>query len=175
MKKLLLFFFSISLLLVSCNLKASPAQQLANKTAEAQVENEASAVASIAIPQLSYFQERRTIEKWAKFWDKPNLPTYIYVFMFDRCIGYFVSDGKPASTRSYLQPEQKMVRADLGESYGDMLVQAPDLDGTYGDNNAGIRFFTAEGNPVEVGGSGTSYIYSAYPLSLNVPKLVPEK
>lgn len=32
------------------------------------------------------------------------------------------------------------------------MIQSPNLDGTYGDNNDGIRFFTSNGIPVEFGG-----------------------
>jgi hypothetical protein len=47
----------------------------------------------------------------------------------------------------------------------------PDIDGTYGTNNGGIRFFTSGGVPVEFGGSVASYLYSAGPIPLDVPKL----
>lgn len=79
----------------------------------------------------------------------------------------YVSDGKPASTGSYLTPEYRE------EVYGGVTrnIQLPDIDGTYGTNNPGIRFFTASGIAVEWAGSGASYIYSDVPLKLNVPLL----
>ena len=46
-----------------------------------------------------------------------------------------------------------------------------DLDGTYGSNNVGIRFFTASGVAVEWAGSGASYLFSNAKLPLNVPEL----
>ena len=49
--------------------------------------------------------------------------------------------------------------------------QTMDLDGTYGANNPGIRFFTASGIAVEWAGAGATYLYSDAPLPLNVPKL----
>ena len=170
MRKIIVLLAVIAALFTSCVKEGPSSQEI---TAEAQEVNSMCAVMSIPVPTLSYFQERRTVEKWARFWDKPNLPTYVYVFMFDRCIGYFVSDGKPASTQSYLQPETQFVSRKLVGTYYVEQQQAPDLDGTYGNNNPGIRFFTADGNPVEVGGSGVSYIYSAYPLNLSDIKLVP--
>ena len=39
--------------------------------------------ASIPIPRMSYFQERRTIAKWAQRWDTPNLPCYIYLIAYN--------------------------------------------------------------------------------------------
>jgi hypothetical protein len=142
----------------------------ARKTAEqAQSAMENNALVSIPIPLVNYFQERRTISKWTSYWDKPNLPTYVYLFVFNNCIGYYVADGKPASTRSYIMPEDYL--ADSNEGEGAVTLSSPDIDGTYGDNNPGIRFFTASGIPVEFGGAGASYLYSAYPLPINVPEL----
>jgi hypothetical protein len=123
---------------------------------------------SIPVPLVSYFQERRTISKWAQQWDQPNLPCYVYLISYGTIIGYYVTDGKPSSTQSYLTPEYNE------EYYTNGAVinkQLPDIDGTYGSNNSGIRFFTAEGTAVEWAGNGASYIYSDAPLPLNVPKL----
>lgn len=121
---------------------------------------------SVPIPKVSYFQEKRTIARWAERWDKPNVVTYVYLYSFGNCIGYYVCLGKPASTRSYLTPEE--MQLSVGSS---LIVSAPDIDGTYGENNPGIRFFTAEGTAVEWAGSGASYLYSDSPLPLGVPKL----
>ena len=137
------------------------------QTSKASASNIERAIASIPVPTLSYFQERRTIEKWAKRWDKPSVPCYVYLFNYGVCIGYFVSDGKPASTRSYLTPESY---SQHHENCVYTTEQNPDLDGTYGDNNFGIRFFTASGSAVEAG-AGISYVYSDTPLKLSVPKL----
>jgi hypothetical protein len=126
------------------------------------------AQANIPIPQVSYYQERRTIAKWAQRWDKPNIPCYVYLVSYGTIIGYYVTDGKPACTRNYILPEYK--HNDHG-SWGCCLEPTADLDGTYGDNNPGIRFFTAEGTAVEWGGQGATYIYSDAPLPLNIPKL----
>lgn len=136
-------------------------------TAQAQRKNIESANASTPIPQTTYFQERRTIAKWAKRWDKPNIPCYVYLVSFGKIIGYYVTDGKPSSTRSYILPEYEH----HCHSQTSCLVPTADLDGTYGENNPGIRFFTAEGTAVEWGGEGATYIYSDAPLPLSVPKL----
>lgn len=124
--------------------------------------------ASIPIPRMSYYQERRTISKWAQRWDTPNLPCYVYLVSYGKIIGYYVTNGKPSSTRSYILPE---VKHNLHGDGGCCLEPTADLDGTYGQNNPGIRFFTAEGTAVEWGGSGASYLYSDAPLPINVPLL----
>lgn len=50
---------------------------------------------------------------------------------------------------------------------------AIDFDGTYGTNNPGIRFFTAEGAAVEWAGDGATYLYSDVPINFGyeVPRL----
>jgi len=170
MKKVL-FLFLVMVLFMGC-LESAPTTQTARESAEkTQGEAAVTALTSVPIPTISYFQERRTVAKWAERWDKPGVVTYVYLFSFGDVIGYYVADGKPASTRSYLMPEETTVYADLGEYSGDLVVSAPDIDGAYGDNNPGIRFFTAEGTAVEWGGSGASYLYSDAPLPLNAPRL----
>lgn len=165
MKRLLIvlmLLFSL-LVFVGCEYTPSPREQ-----AEAQQQASAQdAITQVQIPTVKYFQERRTIAKWATRWDKPNVPCYVYLISFGKFIGYYVTDGKPASTKSYLLPEESVA----GDSYGRVTVSNPDIDGTYGDNNAGIRFFTAEGAAVEWAGDGASYLYSDTPLPVNVPKL----
>jgi len=157
-------------LLLSCDETSPPtASQIATQKSNLTA---LKAVETTPIPTVSYFQERRTIARWTARWDQANLPTYVYLISYGNIIGYYVADGKPASTRSYLVPEQTMQEFNVSSSSSRYeLTQAPDIDGTYGDNNPGIRFFTAEGTAVEWGGSGASYLYSDAPLPINVPKL----
>jgi hypothetical protein len=122
---------------------------------------------TVPIPQVSYFQERRTVSKWAKHWDRPSAVCYIYLISYGQIIGYYVSDGKPASTGSYLTPEYREER----KIDTTINIQLSDIDGTYGTNNPGIRFFTASGIAVEWAGSGASYLYTDAPLRINAPLL----
>jgi hypothetical protein len=122
----------------------------------------------VPVPQVGYFQERRTVSKWVSLWDRPSAACYVYLISYGNIIGYYVSDGKPASTGSFLTPEYREEHVSGG---GIRNIQLPDIDGTYGANNPGIRFFTGSGIAVEWAGSGASYIYSDVPLKLNVPLL----
>ena len=67
------------------------------QTSKASASNIERAIASIPVPTLSYFQERRTIEKWAKRWDKPSVPCYVYLFNYGVCIGYRKSSKKDSA------------------------------------------------------------------------------
>ena len=142
-----------------------------NKNADEIYATSVKATSMIPTPQINFFVERDTLAKWAERWDKPSVVTYVYLFTYGNCIGYYVCNGKPAATTNYLIPEYQNVPY-KGIS-GNSLVQEQtmDLDGTYGANNPGIRFFTASGIAVEWAGQGASYLYSDAVLPLNVPKL----
>jgi hypothetical protein len=159
-----LCFFIVLVLLVSC-VEITKEERVRREANQQSTEVQAKAQSAIGVPNIAYFQERRTIAKWASHWDKPSAACYVYLISYGNIIGYYVSDGKPASTGSFLTPEYRR------EPGWDSVMQLPDIDGTYGTNNAGIRFFTASGIAVEWAGSGTAYIYSDVPLKLSVPLL----
>ena len=164
---LFLLCTTVFLLSASCGLEVSDSTAARREANAASTRAQVAAQASVVIPDLSYFQERRTIAKWAEHWDKPSAACYVYLISYGNIIGYYVSDGKPASTGSFLTPEY---REDTAE--GRVInVQLPDIDGCYGSNNPGIRFFTASGIAVEWAGDGASYIYSDVPLQVNAPLL----
>lgn len=162
----LFFSFIITLCLVaegSYDTTTTETENIASVTA-------ATAFRQIPIPAMQYFVERKTVVEWYKRWDKPSVITYVYLVSHGNVLGYYVCNGKPASTGSFLSPEYVQEYYRWGNG-GVIEKQQQDLDGTFGTNNPGIRFFTAEGTAVEWAGSGASYIYSDAPLPLNVPKL----
>ncbi|MDD5358216.1 MAG: hypothetical protein PHX80_03665 [Candidatus Nanoarchaeia archaeon] len=166
----LLFAMMLTISAETCDTSSAPSAR--DVAIKAQDESSQRAIEAVPIPSVSYFQEKRTIAKWAERWDKPNLPCYVYLISYGNILGYYVTDGKPASTKSYLMPEERIVDDPYGSvDAGGQIVSTPDIDGTYGDNNPGIRFFTAEGTAVEWGGQGACYIYSDAPLPIKVPKL----
>ena len=167
MKKIALFVIGFALLFMSCEASPPTARDIAET---AQKESAIVAVTAVPIPTVSYFQEKRTIAKWAQRWDKPSVPTYVYLVSFGKVLGYYVCDGKPASTRSYLMPEETIVDDPYGTmDAGGQVVSTPDIDGTYGENNIGIRFFTSDGIAVEWAGDGASYLYSDAPMDFGYP------
>jgi len=108
-------------------------------------------------PIVQNFIERKTVYEWVKRWDVPMIITYIYLFANDKCIGYFVCDGKPASTRSYLEPEERYYMSGA-------TLQTPSLDGTFGQDNPGWIFFTADGTAVSWQGQMANILFSDAPL-----------
>lgn len=162
-----ILFVMVLFMAASCDDPPTAAQ----KTATAQSEAAEAAYTDVPVPKITYFAERRTAARWAERWDKPGQVSFVYLLNFGNFIGYYVVDGKPASTQSYLVPEESFVKMWQGKIYSWEKTAAPDLDGTWGKNNGGIRFFTAEGAAVEWGGDGATYLFSDTMLPLNVPRL----
>ena len=73
-------------------------------------------------------------------------------------VGSFVVDGKVSSLNSFLTPDS--------ESYSSSYTVdwLPDVDGSYGNNDNGIFFFTPDGKYIEWTGT---YIYGDIPMEVN--------
>ena len=91
---------------------------------------------------------------------------YIVLFSGNAVVGRFVVDGKVSSLNSFLTPsvEEKQI-------YGRDAVIATelaDVDGSYGENDNGIFFFTPDGKYLEWSGE---YLYSDIPFEVESPIL----
>lgn len=169
MKKIFSFIVAclLAMCFISCDiLEETPEQKNQRETREAQTATQSAAMTAYPAPQVQNFLERKTVSEWVKRWDKPSVACYVYLISQGNILGYYVSNGKPVSTQSYLIPEEK-----IEYHSGAVVLQAQDLDGTYGANNPGIRFFTASGIAVEYGGENFAYLYSDAKLPINVPCL----
>lgn len=154
-----------------CDYSITTEQQNRKAVQESQVKNTSNALTAYPTPAVTNFLERKTVSEWVKRWDKPSILTYCYIFIGQNCIGYFITNGKPASTQSYLIPEDYVERYRGEGGGGNVVRQAPDLDGTYGSNNVGYRFFLANGTAVECSGAMVSCVYADAPLSIDVPQI----
>lgn len=166
--------FLFAFVSVSCDFAEPTGAANRRTTQNAQDTNNANALTAYPIPLVQNFLERKTVSEWVRRWDKPSILTYCYIFVGQNCIGYFITNGKPASSQSYLIPED-YTESHRSESGGNVVRQAPDLDGTYGSNNAGYRFFLANGTAVECSGAMVSCVYADAPLSINVPQITSVK
>lgn len=88
---------------------------------------------------------------------------YVILISNGTVIGRFTVDGKVSSLQNYLTP----VSEDYGQSQGTNRWMA-DIDGTYGDNDKGIFFFTTDGKYIEWNGN---YLYSDIPFNVKDPVL----
>lgn len=81
-------------------------------------------------------------------------------------VGRFVVDGKVSSLNSYLTPDSEYYA--VAGDYPDVEWIA-DIDGSYGENDAGIFFFTPDGKYIEWTGT---YLYSDIPFEVETPAIV---
>ena len=85
-----------------------------------------------------------------------------YIVLFTESgsvVGRFVVDGKVSSLNSYLTPDSE----EYSSNYSRWIA---DVDGSYGENDAGIFFFTPDGKYVEWTGT---YLYSDIPFEVDDP------
>ena len=138
----------------SCEEYKPSATQISNRNNEAIAQ---SAQQAIPTPMVRNFIERKTVNEWVRRWDTPMIITYVYLFANNQCIGYFVCDGKPASSRSYLEPEERYYA-------NGATLQTPSLDGCYGEDLPGVVFFTSDGTAIAWLGSTANVLFSDAPL-----------
>lgn len=92
---------------------------------------------------------------------------YIVLISGNVVIGNFVVDGKVSSLNSFLTPDSEYyeVTTSSGHYYNKWLS---DVDGSYGENDQGIFFFTPDGKYIEWKGN---YLYSDIPFVVESPIL----
>ena len=88
---------------------------------------------------------------------------YIVLFSGSATVGNFVVDGKVTSLNSYLTPDSEYY--ETSEHINKWLA---DIDGSYGQNDTGIFFFTTDGKYLEWTGT---YLYSDIPFIVDNPVL----
>jgi len=102
--------------------------------------------------------------------DQENDPTavrYVYLLNYGTIFGYYVAEGKVSSSASQIAPEQDLIK--LYESSTERYtVDSAKDDGSYGEGDPGIFFFTPEGIMVE---TSLDYIISTEPIAIDVPRL----
>ena len=79
-------------------------------------------------------------------------------------VGRFTVDGKVSSLNSYLSPDSELYECVSSASCDNEWLA--DVDGSYGENDNGIFFFTTDGKYVEWTGT---YLYSDIPFKVADP------
>ena len=181
MKKIIAILTVITIMvimLVSCVEEASGSRQ--------DVKNQQEAANSLQKNQptptdIDYSLERYNLIR-RTYWvngqrEKANaLPCEIekplgYIVLFTESgavVGSFIVDGKVSSLNSFLTPDSEYYECDLESgTYRDNKWLA-DVDGSYGENDNGIFFFTTDGKYIEWTGT---YLYSDIPFEVDSPIL----
>lgn len=97
-----------------------------------------------------------------------------YIVLFTESgstVGRFIVDGKVSSLNSYLTPESMYYECAGDHCDSDGLKGyenewVADVDGSFGENDSGIFFFTPDGKYVEWTGT---YLYSDIPFEIDDP------
>lgn len=87
---------------------------------------------------------------------------YIVLFTGNTVVGNFVVDGKVSSLNSFLTPDSSY----YSSGYTERINWLADCDGSYGENDSGIFFFTTDGKYIEWTGT---YLYSDIPFIVDEP------
>lgn len=91
-----------------------------------------------------------------------------YIVLFTEgggVVGRYVVDGKVSSLNSFLTPDSEAYAT--GSTY--TIDWVADIDGSYGENDQGIFFFTPDGKYIEWTGT---YLYSDIPFEVDAPTIL---
>ncbi len=174
MKKIIALLITIMLVggaLVSCDIAPSGTRQ---DTLNQQASANKLQVNQPTPTDINYSLERYNLIR-RTYWvngqrEKANaLPCEIekplgYVVLFadnGAVVGSFIVDGKISSLNSFLTPDTEFPCYD--SAYNEWLS---DVDGSYGENDNGIFFFTPDGKYIEWTGT---YLYSDIPFTVDDP------
>jgi hypothetical protein len=118
-------------------------------------------------PTISWSLERDNLIKRFKLQNDRAVMFFMYIFVEGVAdpIGYY-QVNKVSSVNSQLTSTQQLVQGDLGERYGDFVMESPAEDGSYGTNGSAVFGFTPEQIYLE---TNMKYITSTVPLTFTKP------
>lgn len=113
--------------------------------------------------------EKKNLERKIKLDEDANRIGYVYIMSFGKFVGYYTIRGKISSNGSQVEPETQ-IECPYSTSAGCVTIDGPQDDGTFGEGDPGIFFFTTEDVMVV---TSLDYVYSSQPVPnvINVPKL----
>ncbi|UYL88358.1 hypothetical protein SEA_EVEPICKLES_71 [Arthrobacter phage EvePickles] len=154
MKKIAAVILALSLILgaTACSPKSEALQEREN------LQKQSAKGTSLEISNL---KKKRDLE------ENPNVLRYVYIMNYGKIVGYYVAKGKISSSGSQIAPQQDLIR--ICDTCSDRyIVDSAQDDGSYGDGDPGIFFFTTDDVMVE---TSLDYIVSNEPMAIDVPRL----
>lgn len=137
--------------------------------------NQKALVKNTEVPVVTDSIERKNIIARTELFNNSTKISYVYLMSYWRVVSFHTVKWKVSSVSSYLTPQERIVNR-----WGDdcrmgnwecFIVQAPDIDGSYGTNWDGIFFFTTEWMYVEWNGE---YLISDRLLKINDKTIISE-
>lgn len=174
---LLVTIMMVMLAFVGCDEASANPDSSYQTSAKANEETVKDLIANDTLPNVETSLERENIKRRIEFINQPDRIGYLYLVSENgQLIREVQVKGKLSSLNSYLTPMEQIEwykQVDVGDSYGDVAIttQAPDLDGTYGENAEGVFWFDADGVYQEWNGL---YFYSSERMSFTTQPLLVE-
>lgn len=160
--------------LTGCSEDQKTSQSKGQAQTEQAFEQQSSAVPYPA-DQLTDSLERRNLSERLLRNNDPDRIGYVYFVQFGKFLGYWTIKGKVSSTQSQMTTGELQV--DIpgdGSNAKGAIVTAPSDDGSYGENEKGVFFFTTEGAMVQL--PEDAYVYTDQPVNLgSIPELNGDK
>jgi len=160
------------LMVYGCEEQKPPVSSSVNEQTQAET-NQQRLMKAVPAPVLNYSLERENIAKRIKECDDPNRVSYVYLIgPMGQVISFFTMKGKITSLNATLIGCQQIINDPYARGEGfrqGLVLEGPDLDGTYGKNPDGIFFYTAEGIRIEWNGL---YLWVGQPLKISTPPIL---
>ena len=153
-----------TMVLVGCDLPKSAHEQANDQNEEAA----RSLVQNDTLPKITRSLERENIKRRVEFINQPDRVGYLYVLSEQgQLIQEVQVNGKISSLNSFLTPMEEVYRS----SYGNLTLESADVDGTWGENDGGVFWFTPDGVYQEWNGL---YLYSSERMSFDIKPILME-
>jgi hypothetical protein len=156
--------------LAACD--SSPAPDSAQSSGQAQTEQafkQQQAAVPYPVSDLRDSLERRNVRERLLRFNKPTKIAYIYLLSdYGAVISYMAIKGKVSSCSSQMTTSQLIEIHDGSGGGGNVVVDAPGDDGSYGPNEEGVFFFTQDDVLVQWNGK---YLLADAPLKVQAQQV----
>ena len=173
MRKLLIFVLALSSMVILMSASSCEKQVTRRDVEEQRVEDNVKTLSSqTELPTLTKSLERINIKKRLQLFEDENKVSYIYLVSYGKVMAFYTVKGKVTSGNKRLTSNQTQTEGKYtyGESRQTVLMDAPELDGTYGSSAPYIYFWTTDGTYVQW---SSDYMLCDKPLKMSTqPELI---
>ena len=171
----MVFIIAFAVLSAGCIDETPAEEKTSAKEAQLTETNQARLLSTNPPPSLDTSLERQNLIDRLELLNNQNKIFYVYLVSYGKVMAEYTAQGKISSVNSKLTTQEQVIKSpyfDYGNGAGGnrgLVVESPDLDGSYGTNGDAVFFFTTEGAYVEWSGE---YFVSDFPLSLSTPPVL---
>lgn len=176
MSILLIFIIAFAVFGAGClDQPIKPQEKTSAREAALTETNQARLLGTNPPPSLDTSLERQNLIDRLELLNNQNKIFYVYLVSYGKVMAEYTAKGKISSVNSKLTTQEQVIKTPYYDSVNGaagnlgLVVESPDLDGSYGTNGDAVFFFTTEGAYVEWSGE---YFVSDFPLSLSTPPVL---